>query len=230
MSKTLVIGDLHEPYTRKGYFPFCCDIYEKYKCNKVVFIGDVVDLHSVSFHDKEPEMKGPQDEIDETKLCLFKWVKAFPRASVCTGNHDSRFVRLASSVGIPKSILKTYADVWETPKWDWDWDFVIDDVFYIHGTDNGGEHPAYNKMKSMGLSTVMGHIHSAAGVKWLASPVKRMFGMDVGCGIDDKQMAFAYGKFARRRSIISCGVVIDGIPHHEVCAIGPGEKYSDERF
>ena len=230
MSRVLVIGDLHEPYTRKGYFKFCCDMCEKYDCNKVVFIGDVVDLHSISFHDKLPGMPGALDEYEETRLALKRWVKAFPKAKVCIGNHDARPVRLAATVGIPENLLKDFPDIWETPDWKWRWDFVIDDVFYLHGTANGGEHPSYNKMKSLGLSCVMGHIHAAAGVKWLASPVKRMFGMDTGSGVDDKRMAFAYSQFARRRSIISCGIVIDGIPHHEVCAIGPGEKYADERF
>ena len=230
MSRVLVIGDTHEPYTRKGYFQFCCDIAEKYKTNHTIFIGDVVDLHSISFHDKEPELQGPADEIKTTKNSLTKWVAAFKKAKVCVGNHDARLCRLAASVGIPASVLKSYEDVWETPGWKWDWDFVKDDVYYLHGTGCGGEHPAYNKMKSMGLSTVMGHIHSAAGIKWVASPVKRTFGMDIGCGVDDQSMAFAYGKFANRRSILSCGVVIDGIPYHEVMACGKGEKYHDSNF
>ena len=43
--------------------------------------------------------------------------------------------------------------------------------------------------------------------------------MDTGCGIDDKQHAFAYGKHMKRKSVISCGVVIDGMPYHEMCPI-----------
>ena len=41
----LVIGDLHSPFIRKGYLEHCQKIYDKYNCNKVIFIGDIVDNH-----------------------------------------------------------------------------------------------------------------------------------------------------------------------------------------
>jgi len=70
----------------------------------------------------------------------------------------------------------------------------------------------------------MGHIHHVGGVKWKVSPEKRWFGMDVGCGIDDKMWAFIYAKHVVRRSVISCGVVIDGHPYHEMM---PLERYKN---
>jgi hypothetical protein len=42
-------------------------------------------------------------------------------------------------------------------------------------------------------------------------------------------MAFAYGQFARRRSICGCGVVIDGIPYYEIMQMGTKERYWDGR-
>jgi len=192
-------------------------------------IGDVVDLHSISFHPKNPQLPNAAMEYEMAKKEVAKWKKAFPVASVCIGNHDSRPVRLAETVSIPEGMLKDFSDIWDTKGWTWDWEFVIDNVCYIHGMGCGGEHPAYNKMKSTGLSHVLGHVHSAAGIKWLASSKSRLFGMDVGCGVNDKSYAFAYGQFARRRSIIGCGVVLDGIPYHEVMAMGKGEKYWDGR-
>ena len=42
-SRILVIGDLHEPFCLDGYLQFCKDTYSKYNCNKVIFIGDVID-------------------------------------------------------------------------------------------------------------------------------------------------------------------------------------------
>ncbi len=229
MSKVLVIPDLHLPYCRPHFLNFCQDIQKKYKCDKVIFLGDIVDLHSISFHPKNPQLPNAAMECDLARKEIVKWKKAFPKADVCIGNHDSRPVRLAETVSIPENLLKDFSNIWDTPDWKWDWEFVIDDVCYIHGTGCGGEHPAYNKMKSTGLSYVLGHNHSAAGIKWLASPKSRLFGMDVGCGVDDKSYAFAYGQFARRRSIIGCGVVIDGVPYHEVCPIGKNEKYGDSK-
>jgi predicted phosphodiesterase len=227
MSNVLIVGDLHLPYSRPKYLQFCSDIYRKYKCDKVVFIGDVVDLHSISFHPKNPQLPNAAMEYELAKKEIAKWKKAFPKAMVCIGNHDSRPVRLAETVSIPEQLLKDFSDIWDTPDWKWDWEFIIDDVCYLHGTGCGGEHPAYNKMKSTGLSYVLGHTHSNAGIKWLASPKSRLFGMDIGCGVNDSSMAFTYGKFARRRSIIGCGVVIKGIPYYEIMPIGKKEAYYD---
>jgi predicted phosphodiesterase len=227
-SKVLVIGDIHAPYNRPSYLPFCKEIYNKYRCNKVVFIGDVVDLHSISFHPKHPELPNAAMEYDMAKKEIAKWKKAFPKALVCIGNHDSRPVRMAETVSIPEILLKDFSSIWDTPDWSWNWEFIIDDVCYTHGTGCGGIYPAFNKMRSTGTSYVMGHTHANAGIKWEASTRHRLFGMDVGCGCNDRSMAFAYGQFARRRSIIGCGVVIEGIPYYEICPIGKDEKFYDK--
>lgn len=230
MSRVLVIGDVHEPVAHPGYLPFCRDLSDKYDCDKVVMIGDVVDWHAISFHAKNPEAPGPKDEYKLAKAKIKKWCKAFPSASVCIGNHDCRILRVAEEAGIPGCFIRNYKEIWETRGWVWDDEFIVDDVYYFHGTGSGGMHPAYNAMKKMLMSVVQGHIHSAAGIKWTANPQRRIFGMDTGCGIDDKAYAFAYGKQQKTRSMISAGVVIDGLPFHHICPIGPGEKYNRNRF
>ena len=221
--RVLVIGDIHEPVCRDGYLEFCLYVYKKYKCNRVVFIGDILDWQSISFHAAHPECPGPSDEYELSKLKVKKWKKAFPKADVIIGNHDARLSRLAETVHIPAKFLRTYSDIWETGK-DWKWanDVTIDDVYYFHGIGYGGLHPSFNAARHLGMSCVMGHIHSVAGVKWCVSPNKRWFGMDVGCGIDDSKMNFAYGKHMKRKSVISCGVVLDGQAHVELM---PLEKY-----
>lgn len=60
--RNLTIGDIHSPYSRKGYLQFCVDIYKKYNCNSVLFIGDVVDLHSISFYPKHPDLPNASKE------------------------------------------------------------------------------------------------------------------------------------------------------------------------
>ena len=57
------------------------------------------------------------------------------------------------------------------------------------------------------MPTVIGHTHSSAGVHYTANERDTIFGMNVGCGIDVKRYAFAYGKDFPRKPIISCGVV-----------------------
>lgn len=231
MSRVLVIPDLHEPCSRKGALAFCKDLQEEYQTDTTICVGDITDSHSVSFHASHPDMPGPKDEFELAFACLQKWYKEFPEATVCLGNHDRRVARLAESVKIPSHWIRGYSEVWETPNWKWVEEILLDDVLYSHGEGAGGSlYPAYNKLKNLGLSCVLGHFHSKSGVKWLVNPLRRMFGMDVGCLIDDKSMAFAYGKFATLRSVLSAGVVIDGIPHHRIMPCGRGEKYHDSNF
>lgn len=48
-----------------------------------------------------------------------KWNDAFPVATVCIGNHDERVIRKATEAGIPRIMLRNYADIWQTPRWRW---------------------------------------------------------------------------------------------------------------
>ena len=217
--RVLCIGDVHEPVAKDGYLEFCQDIYDAWGCNQVVFIGDLVDWHAISFHSKHPESPGAFDEYKLAYDGIQKWYKAFPKAKVCVGNHDARPNRLAATVNIPSSFLQSYEEMWNTPKWNWAFDHSIDGVYYFHGTGYSGLHPAYRAAREMGMSACIGHAHAAGGIKWLVNPNRRWFGMDVGCGIDDKRYAFAYGKHLRKKSVISCGVVIDGMPYHEMMPI-----------
>lgn len=230
MSNVLVVGDVHEPVSHPGYLDFCKDLYDEWRCNEVVFIGDVSDWHAVSFHAAHPECPGPDDEFKVAKEGIDRWRKAFPRARICIGNHDERIIRLAESVNIPKRFIREYADIWETPKWTWGWDFIIDDVYYFHGTGNGGIHAAFNAMKKRLMSVVMGHCHSIAGIKWLVNPQKRIFGMDVGTGIDVRAMQFAYGKHSIQKPILSAGVVLNGTPYHEMMPCSQDERYARENY
>jgi hypothetical protein len=157
MSKVLVMGDPHCPAMHPGYLPFCVDLYQKWRCNRAVILGDVADWHSVSSHVKEPECPGPGDEFVQTKADIAKLYAAFPHAEVCRGNHDDRIERLAKTVGISAKLLKSSNELWDTPHWTWDYNFIIDDVYYTHGTGTAGIHPAWCKAGKMLMSVCMGH-------------------------------------------------------------------------
>jgi hypothetical protein len=230
MSRVLYIGDIHCPVAHPGYLSFNRHLRDKWKIDKVVFIGDVVDWHAISFHSKHPEAPGPKDEYNLALYWVKRWHRVFKDAEVRIGNHDERINRVAEENGIPKAFLKPYDEIWETPGWKWTDSGIIDGVFSFHGNGSSGMHPAFTSVGKRLMSVVQGHVHSAAGIKWRASPERRVFGMDTGCGIDDREYAFAYGKSNAVRSILGSGVVIDGIPYHEVMPIGPGERYHRRRF
>lgn len=228
--RTLVIGDLHCPWERLGYLRFCKDLYYQWDCNKVVFIGDVVDLHAISFHDKEPGCPGPLQEYEQAKKAVQRWYKAFPNAVVTLGNHDRRVVRRAKVVDIPEIFLRSYQDIWGTPNWSYVDDYIMDDVYFYHGDGQGGEYPAANATRKLLMSVCMGHNHTASGVKYYTNPLRRIFACDTGAGCDDKQLAMAYSRTNKRRSVLSAAVIIDGIAHVEPMPCGRGEAYHDSRF
>jgi len=232
MSKVLIIGDLHNPVSHPGYLQFCQDLYWEWNCDTVVFIGDVADFQAISFHAANPMCSGPDDEFLLTKQEIQKWYKAFPNkgTKICIGNHDERVIRLAESVNIPSKFLRDYKEIWKTPNWKWEHEHIIDDVYYFHGTAMGGVHPAWNAAAKMLMPVVMGHLHSRAGVKWRANPLKRIFSVDVGCGIDVDAYQFAYGRHIKERPILSAAVILDGIPYHEIMPCGKGELYHKSNF
>ena len=52
---TLIVPDLHQPFTRDDFLDFCLDTARKYKTKRTVFIGDLVDQHALSYHEHSPD-------------------------------------------------------------------------------------------------------------------------------------------------------------------------------
>lgn len=208
--RVLAIGDLHLPFTHVAYMRFCRDIAEAWQVDKVVLIGDVVDHHAISFHTKDPNGHSAEAEAEIAYTGVQRWYEEFPGALVCIGNHCDRVYRLARSGGIPDRYIKNYQDVWSTPRWDWQMQHRIDGVLYEHGTGSSGKHAAYIRSKEKRTSLVMGHVHTGGGINYHTNEKDRIFGLNVGCGIDCKSYAFAYGRPFPVRPTLGCGVVIDG--------------------
>lgn len=228
MARVLCIGDIHCPYDRPGYLEFCKELYRKNKCNYVIFIGDIADLHAISYHEKHPEADGPGVEVTKAMVSVKRWYKAFPKAHIIIGNHDRLFIRKAATNQVPEFVLKGFNEIWETPGWNWQKQVTIDDVLYMHGEGCGGLWPAYNTMRKTAQSVVCGHFHTAAGVKFLCNSEKRLFGLDVGCGIKSSAIQFLYADSNPCKPIISAAVILEGEPHLHLMPIGRKEKYWDE--
>lgn len=210
-NNVLVIGDLHEPFTLDGYLEHCLKVKEDFNCNEILFIGDLVDNHAVSYHEHDPSGKSPYDEYLLSIEKLQEWYKAFPKAKVCIGNHDELPVRRVFSTGLPKFWLKSLEQILQAPSsYEFGLHHVIDDVFYTHGTGLSGDGAAMKIADKNRQSAVIGHLHSVSNIKYSASYKDIIFGMTVGCGIDYKQYAFNYGRDLPNKPIISCGVVIGG--------------------
>lgn len=206
MNNVLVIGDLHSPFVKKGYLEHCKKVYKQYKCNKVVFIGDIIDNHYSSYWETNPDGLSAKDELQAASKELAKWVKSFPKAVVLMGNHDRIIARKAFSAGLSTQWIKTMGEVLNAPGWEFHTEYELDNVIYVHGEGcKNLKLSTLHRYKSM----VIGHFHTKAEIIYTASSIDLLFGMSVGCGIDEKSYAMEYAKFNVEKAIISCGVILN---------------------
>ena len=63
-------------------------------------------------------------------------------------------------------------------------------------------------MKKELQSQIQGHLHSELYIDYIVGKNFRIFGMQVGCGIDNKSYAMAYGKHFKKPAI-GCGVLLN---------------------
>lgn len=222
MARVGIIGDTHLPYELDGYLEFCQETFDAWDVDTVVHIGDFIDNHSLSFHDSEPLLHNVHGEWEAARERSQAWYEAFPEAYLIMGNHDRIPARQLKKLGMEPSIfLKPIEELLGMPK---GWKVVdnvdIDGVHYHHGETatgvNGFRKDAETRMRPV----VSGHNHSNLGVSYTATDQELVWGLAVGCGVDHRHMAFAYGKHFAKKPTIGCGVVIDGLPYAEPMNLG----------
>jgi predicted phosphodiesterase len=205
-NRVLVIGDLHEPFCLDGYLEFCKETYAKNNCNKVVFIGDIIDSHYSSYHESDADGLGGKAELELAIKKLSRWYKEFPDADITLGNHDRIIIRKAQSSNIPSKWIKEFGEVLETPKWRFVTEVFIDGVRYVHGDKSSA---AKTAAKRDMVSTVSGHFHTQMYVEWFFGKYAAIFGMQVGAGIDSKSYAMGYMQGGKKEAI-GVGIVLGG--------------------
>lgn len=207
----LVIGDLHIPFQHKHYMDFCQRIRDRVKTEHVVFIGDLVDNHSISEKwPADPDGRSPNDEMEEADRELVKWFKAFPKALLCLGNHDTRADLKARHASLPTRVFKPFREIWNLPKsWKDDYEHTLFGVKFIHGTGYSGDLAHMKAAHFSRQSTVIGHIHHICATGYTASSKDCLFGCATGTGIDVRKYAFAYERHFPKKPIVGCAVVTD---------------------
>ncbi len=209
--RVLVIADRHSPFTKDGYLEHCKVVAKEYKCTRVVDIGDEADNCALSDWEHDPDGLSAGGEYSAALADMKLWYRAFSEVSVCIGNHSARIFRKARASGMPKKMIKSYEEIWEAPKgWKWSESWEIDGVHYTHGTGLSGSGGGIKLAKQYRQNCVIGHIHSEAGIQYSASKKDLIWAMQVGGAIDDKSYAAAYAKDQIKKSIVGCGVVIEG--------------------
>lgn len=206
VGNVLIIGDLHAPFILPGYLEWCKKLEQEYKTTKIIFIGDLIDGHSWSYHESDVDGMGVGDELEAAKKQLALAYKLFPNADVCLGNHDLLIARKAKTAGLSKHFIKDFKDVIEAPKgWNFAEEYTYDNVRYIHGSIGN----AFIRAKDSRISTVQGHLHSQSFVQYSVSEKDAIFGLQIGCGLDHTKYAFEYAKPMTKKPVISAGLVLE---------------------
>lgn len=214
--RVLVIGDLHEPYTHPDAYDFLRTVRDEYCPDIVVQIGDETDGHAISFHDSDANLDSAGVELEKAKLGLEKLHNLFPNLLLCDSNHGSLIYRRAKAHGLPVQFIKKYRDILfpehGAPGWSWGdaWDLntPLGTVRFQHQVSGDLLLNAAHERKSM----VIGHFHGKLDIQYAASSTALYFGAHCGCLIDNKSLAFAYGKLSRSKPILGCMVITDGCP------------------
>ena len=205
-----VIADTHAPFTHPAYLDFCSEVFERYNVETVIHIGDEIDHHANSFHEKDPDGHSSGKEAELAQKEMDRWFARFPNVYVCIGNHTARIYRKAQAGGLSKRFLRSYEETWGAPEgWQWAMFWQFHGVMFTHGTGSSGKTAHRLRAEKNRQPTVIGHVHSHAGADYLASHRDIIWGMNVGCGINIESYAFEYGKDFPDRPLLSCGLVLD---------------------
>jgi hypothetical protein len=213
----LVISDLQIPFELDDGLRFCRSVQKEFKIPKenIIIIGDETDQYFASRFSKDPDADlSPTSEIKAARDRLKHWVSAFPIAQVCISNHGLRWLSRAFECNIPTELIIPYKELFNLPdSWIYkeEWRFKTKHPFRaIHGMGYSGMNGARNACVDGQISTVIGHLHSHAGVDFIkTNNDKWIWGMNVGCLIDAPSFAFKYGKYSRYKPMLSVGVILD---------------------
>lgn len=223
----LVISDMHAPYNHKDLLNFYNDLKKLVNPDLVVNIGDELDNHAISFHDSDPDLDSAGVELRKGREFLWQLASIFPRVYSVDSNHGSLAYRRQKAHGLPKQLILSYRDIIFSHRdeygsivnsnlgkeWFWSDYLVVKTprglVKFKHGEGTADLRSDISKER---MSVVRGHHHSQFNIMYSASNLDLIFGMTVGCGIDDKLAAFSYNKKTNDRPIIGCGLVLNGVP------------------
>lgn len=212
--RILVVSDLHCPYEHPDTVRFLKAVKAKYRPTRVILSGDEVDYHGISFHDHDPDLDSPGKELDKAIKALQPIYKLFPKAEVLESNHGNLVLRKALANGLSRRYFRTPGEVLKAPKgWTWHFDITLTlpngTKCYFHHSKGAN---VKKNSQSMGCSFVQGHHHETFELSYWGNPSALLFGMTVGCLVDNKSLAMAYNKNNLKRPVVGLGVIIDGLP------------------
>lgn len=225
--RVLVISDMHIPFEHKDAFDFLAAIKLKHKPDRVICIGDEIDGHAISFHNHDPDLLSPGDELELAIKRLRILYKLFPVVELVESNHGSLVYRKGKFHGLPRHVFKSYREVLDAPRtWVWHKDLTIQlpngqSCYFHHGLS--AKQDELSRRKSM--CSVQGHFHSKFDISYWGNSFNLYWDMHVGCLIDDDSMAFAYNKTTLARPVIGVGLILSSQPLLVPMVLAKGNRW-----
>ena len=215
-NRNLVIGCLHAPFHNKTMWNGILQLIKDGDFESINLIGDILDLNSLSFHErgkyplngltiqKEYKMVDIFDELDSV-IGRRKIKKRY-----LYGNHEARYLRHKQIPDNDKILADAPEDYFRLRergyevKTDWQDDyFKLGNYLEIfHGTLLG-VNPAKRQLDKLKNSCMFAHSHRA-GVHFDGN----MAAYNIGCLVDIKSPAFSYApRIIKRNWIMGFGDV-----------------------
>lgn len=212
--RVLLISDMHIPYHHPDLLPFLKHLKKKYKPTRVICLGDELDKHALSYHEKDPDLPSAGDELRRSLPVIKEIYKLFPKMDIIESNHGSLVWRKSKTSGIPRHYIKSYNDVLEVGGgWKWSFDLTITlpngQKCYIH---HGKSSDVKKLSQQMGMNAIQGHYHETFKIDYWGNPTGLYWGMQAGCLIDDNALAFNYNNVNIKRPVIGTCVIVDSQP------------------
>jgi hypothetical protein len=116
----LIISDPHLPYEHKDTFDFLWAIKKKYKTKTILSVGDMIDHHTGSYHETEPDAYSPEEEYRQARKKLLVLQQMFPKMIITNGNHDELPKRKLKTIGLSPQMVSDYNKLYDLkPGWEW---------------------------------------------------------------------------------------------------------------
>lgn len=214
----LCISDAQIPFEAPKALDFLVYLKRHYKIpdENILNAGDELDNYNGGQWPKDPNGQySATGELAQAKETLKKWYRAFPLMKLAISNHGLRWVRKATAAEIPSQMLRSYQDLIESPPgWEWKYEWRFADLKHpfrmIHGMGYSGMNGHRNAAIDAGMSTVIGHLHSHAGICHLRTlGGLKIWGFNTGSLIDATQYAFHYGRENRMQPCIGTGIIFN---------------------
>lgn len=212
--RILFLSDLHIPHHTPYLIPYLKLVKKTFKPDKIISLGDEVELNSVSFHEKNPDLPGPGDELKMIHQTIKLLYDIFPEVDVVESNHGSLYYRRAAASMLPKHVIKSYQEILNAPRgWKWHNDMTVyasdgNPIYVCHGQSSD----VLRNSKNKSMNYIQGHHHSKFEIRYWANSLNLYWGVTSGCMIDYKSLAFEYGRLMLDKPIIGCTIVINGHP------------------